>query len=88
MGRLSGSTATSPLITERKGHKLTASTQRGYPPLVRALLRPQAYVPDSVRPQAIELVETHISYLFLTGLHVYKVKKPVDFGFLDFTTLV
>ena len=33
------------------------------------------------------MVETHISYLFLTGRHVYKVKKAVDFGFLDFTTL-
>jgi hypothetical protein len=32
-------------------------------------------------------VETHISHLFLTGSHVYKVKKPVDYGFLDFTTL-
>lgn len=32
-------------------------------------------------------METHISLLFLTGSHVYKVKKPVDFGFLDFTSL-
>jgi hypothetical protein len=32
-------------------------------------------------------METHISLLFLTGNHVYKVKKPVDFGFLDFTSL-
>jgi aminoglycoside phosphotransferase family enzyme len=31
--------------------------------------------------------ETHISLLFFTGSHVYKVKKPVDFGFLDFTSL-
>jgi aminoglycoside phosphotransferase family enzyme len=48
------------------------------------MLRPGAY-PDPVA--RIELVETHISYLFLTGEHVYKVKKPEDFGFLDFTTL-
>lgn len=53
-------------------------------PLVAALLRPEAY-PDQVA--SVELVETHISYLFLTGHHVYKVKKPVDYGFLDFTTL-
>ncbi|MBF8266791.1 MAG: putative kinase [Dehalococcoidia bacterium] len=52
--------------------------------LVAALLRPGAY-PE--RPQSIELVETHISYVFLTGQHVYKVKKPVAFGFLDFTTV-
>jgi hypothetical protein len=51
--------------------------------MVRSLLRPEAY-PDQVA--SVELVETHISYLFLTGQHVYKVKKAVDYGFLDFTT--
>lgn len=35
----------------------------------------------------VELVETHISWVFLAGDRVYKVKKPVNFGFLDFTTL-
>ncbi len=35
----------------------------------------------------IEKKETHISLVFLTGDYVYKIKKPVDFGFLDFTTL-
>jgi hypothetical protein len=35
----------------------------------------------------VDLRETHISLVFLTGKHAYKVKKPVDFGFLDFTTL-
>lgn len=35
----------------------------------------------------IRMVETHISWVFLTGEYVYKVKKPVNFGFLDFTTL-
>ncbi|MGD0626421.1 MAG: AAA family ATPase [Thermodesulfobacteriota bacterium] len=38
-------------------------------------------------PSKVELVQTHISAIFLTGKHVYKVKKPVNFGFLDFTTL-
>ena len=32
-------------------------------------------------------IETHISHVFLTGGHAYKLKKPVDFGFLDFTGL-
>ncbi len=49
-----------------------------------ALLRPEIY-PD--HPRAVKFIETHISLLFLTGNYVYKVKKPVDFGFLDFTTL-
>lgn len=52
--------------------------------LQKALLNPEIY-PD--RPPVIKFIETHISLLFLTGNHVYKVKKPVDFGFLDFTSL-
>ncbi|MCJ7785975.1 MAG: hypothetical protein MUP41_18740 [Desulfobacterales bacterium] len=52
--------------------------------LQKALLNPEIY-PD--RPAIIKFKETHISLLFLTGDHVYKVKKPVDFGFLDFTSL-
>ncbi|NOZ58462.1 MAG: phosphotransferase [Euryarchaeota archaeon] len=52
--------------------------------IVEALLRPEAY-PHPVGE--IRLIQTHISFVFLTGDYVYKVKKPVDFGFLDFTTL-
>lgn len=52
--------------------------------LKKALLHSSIY-PES--PEAVHLVETHISLVFLTGSHVYKVKKPVNFGFLDFTTL-
>lgn len=35
----------------------------------------------------IQLVQTHISFVLLAGDFVYKFKKPVDFGFLDFSTL-
>ncbi|OZG70045.1 hypothetical protein BTA51_27990 [Hahella sp. CCB-MM4] len=35
----------------------------------------------------IQLIETHISWVFLTGTYAYKVKKPMDYGFLDFTAL-
>lgn len=35
---------------------------------------------------AIEVLETHISWVVLAGEFAYKLKKPVDFGFLDFTT--
>ncbi|MEN8139617.1 MAG: hypothetical protein ABFR97_00155 [Thermodesulfobacteriota bacterium] len=35
----------------------------------------------------VDLVQTHISYVLLAGDFVYKFKKPVDFGFLDFTSL-
>src|SRR5687767_3534567 len=53
-------------------------------PVVEALSDPAAY-PDPV--ERVELIETHISWVFLAGQWVYKVKKPVDLGFLDFTTL-
>lgn len=35
----------------------------------------------------LEILETHISWVVLTGHYAYKIKKPVDLGFLDFTTL-
>jgi uncharacterized protein len=35
----------------------------------------------------VDVIQTHISYVFLTGEYVYKIKKPVNFGFLDFSTL-
>lgn len=34
-----------------------------------------------------EVIETHISWVLLTGQFAYKIKKPVDFGFLDFSSL-
>ena len=39
------------------------------------------------RPGEVELLQTHISYVALAGSYVYKVKKPVDLGFADFSTL-
>lgn len=52
--------------------------------VIEALKDPSSYDEDV---EQIELLQTHISFVFLTGRYVYKVKKPVDFGFLDFTTL-
>ncbi len=52
--------------------------------IVEALLKPEAYPEDSGE---IELIQTHISFVFLTKNYVYKLKKAVNFGFLDFTTL-
>ena len=54
------------------------------PELIQALLDPKAY-PEP--PEQVEMVQTQISYVFLAGEYVYKVKKPVDMGFLDYTTL-
>lgn len=51
---------------------------------VAALRGPQAY-PDA--PSSVEVIETHMSYVFLTPTHAYKMKKPVRYDFLDFSTL-
>jgi len=55
-----------------------------FPEHVRGLLRKRAY-PRPVR--SIELVQTHISYVFLVDDQVYKLKKAVNLGFVDFSTL-
>jgi aminoglycoside phosphotransferase family enzyme len=54
------------------------------PELIKALLDPQAY-PEP--PLTVELTQTQISYVLFAGEYVYKIKKPVDMGFLDYTTL-
>jgi hypothetical protein len=51
--------------------------------MIEALLRPGAY---DHPVQSIELLETHISWILLTGPFAYKLKKPVDLGFVDFST--
>ena len=52
--------------------------------LVEHLSNP-AFYPEPT--SSVEVIQTHISYIFLTDTYAYKVKKPVDFGFLDYTTL-
>src|SRR5215213_8204912 len=59
-------------------------TRDELPALIQALLDPAAYPPP--RPASIELRQTHISYVLLAGERVYKVKKPVALGFLDYST--
>ena len=52
--------------------------------LLNALQNPALY-PHPV--DSFKVIETHISWVILTGSHAYKMKKPVDFGFLNFTDL-
>jgi aminoglycoside phosphotransferase family enzyme len=52
--------------------------------LIQFLLNPFSY-PHKTRN--VKHIQTHISDVFIAPPFVYKVKKPVDFGFLDFTTL-
>ena len=52
--------------------------------LLRGLLQPRAY-PHEVG--GVERIETHISTVLLAGAYAYKIKKPVNLGFLDFSSL-
>jgi aminoglycoside phosphotransferase family enzyme len=40
-----------------------------------------------VETRTVTLKQTHVSWLFLTDTHVFKLKKPVDFVFVDFSTV-
>ena len=54
------------------------------PGFISALLQPKIY---NHQAENIQLVQTHISFVLLAGDFVYKFKKTVNFGFLDFSTL-
>jgi aminoglycoside phosphotransferase family enzyme/predicted kinase len=62
---------------------MDAAGQPSVEELIEALSLPRAY-PHPV--SEVELVQTHVSLVFLAGERAYKVKKAVDLGFLDFTT--
>jgi len=52
--------------------------------LIAALRAPERY-PHAV--QAVDVLQTHISCILLAGDYAYKIKKPVNLGFLDFSSL-
>ncbi len=60
------------------------NTKRIVPPIINGLLSPKAY---SHNPKKVQLVETHISWVLLTGKYAYKLKKPLDLGFIKATSL-
>jgi aminoglycoside phosphotransferase family enzyme len=49
------------------------------------LRRPEAY--PAPRPSQVTQVTTHISWVFLTDRDIWKLKRPVDYGFVSYTTL-
>ena len=59
-------------------------SEQSIPAYVEHLLQPGSY-PHPVTE--VSLIQTHISFVTVAGDYVYKWKKPVDFGFLDFSTL-
>ncbi len=61
-----------------------AGNQTKQSELIASLMKPVAY-PHPVA--SLELLETHISWVILTGTYAYKIKKSVNLDFLDFSTL-
>ncbi len=55
------------------------------PALIQQMLVPEFYSHPVTSP--IQLMQTHASYVLLTGEFAYKLKKPVNFGFLDYSTV-
>ncbi|MEG4224765.1 AAA family ATPase [Microcoleus sp. N9_B2] len=55
------------------------------PPLIQQMLQPGFYPHGVTEP--VQLIQTHGSFVLLTGDYTYKIKKPVNFGFLDYSTL-
>src|SRR5438876_649586 len=51
--------------------------------MIRDLLRPEAYAHPAA---GVCLEETHVSWVLLAGHYAYKIKRPVDLGFVDFST--
>lgn len=66
------------------GYKYLAPVSTDLPNFIKALQCAHTW-PYPV--SEVKLVETHISWVLLTGKYAYKIKKPVNFGFLDFSSL-
>ena len=58
-------------------------TDSTLPPLIQQMMRSEFYSSEA----PVQLIQTHVSYVLLTGKYAYKLKKPVNFGFLDYSTL-
>lgn len=58
--------------------------QKPHRNLIESLQNPSFYNHPACE---VKFIETHISWVFLAGKFAYKLKKPVNFGFLDFSTL-
>jgi len=65
--------------------KPTTSIAPDLPTLIHSLLIDPVCYDHAVKN--VQVIETHISWVLLTGQYAYKIKKPVDLGFLDFSTL-
>jgi aminoglycoside phosphotransferase family enzyme len=62
----------------------TSERAPGVAAKVAFLTRPESY---PTQPQRVEVIETHMAWVFFTDRHAYKLKKPVRYDYLDFSTI-
>ena len=60
-------------------------SENNLPNLIQQMMSPEFYPHPVTEP--IQLLQTHISYVLLTGDYAYKIKKNVNFGFLNYSSL-
>jgi hypothetical protein len=72
------------MIKPGKKQEMNLSRVKPLPSLIAALMKPIAH--DHFVKKC-ELIETHASWVILTGMIAYKIKKSINLGFLDFSTL-
>ena len=68
----------------QKTIRLSPSRKKPLPSLIAALMKSCA---QDLSAKKCEIIETHASWVILTGKYAYKIKKPINLGFLDFSTL-
>ncbi len=74
---------TTTLLLSNKLKKTMATTEETAR-IIAALQQPEAYPHDT---ESVKTIITAVSVVFLTGKHAYKINKPMNLGFLDFSTL-
>jgi uncharacterized protein len=65
--------------------KISTMSTKSMPELIQQMLKPEFYPHPVTVP--IQMMQTHASIVLLTGDFAYKLKKPVNFGFLDYSTV-
>ena len=55
------------------------------PETLTRFAQPAAYPTDPSADRGVDWIQTHLSHVFLTERRVYKLRKSVDLGFVDFT---
>src|SRR5258708_3015870 len=69
-----------------RNHAIDTPAQPSFASLLAQVSQPAAF-PEPLSPaETIPVIQTHASAVLLAGDRAYKLKKPLDFGFFDYST--